>query len=82
MFLVPSAVRLCPNGKCNFWKYPLCWPPSQGSFDTFGSGGAEAARMQAQREAEARPSLIPGPILDEVVVPVADSTGEGGKKER
>jgi hypothetical protein len=47
----------------------------QGSFDTFGAGGAEAARAQAQRDAASRPSIIPGPVLDEVVVPVVDSTG-------
>ncbi len=53
----------------------LTYSSLQGAYDTFGTRAAEAARSTAQAEADARPSLIPGPVLDELVVPVASSIG-------
>ncbi|KAJ7538730.1 hypothetical protein O6H91_11G061500 [Diphasiastrum complanatum] len=44
-------------------------------FDTFGSTAAEYARKRALQEALKRPGAIPGPIPDEIVVPVANSIG-------
>lgn len=51
-------------------------PPLQSDFDTFGSTRADAARAAARREAEARPSLIPGGLFEDLVVPVAESLGK------
>ncbi len=48
----------------------------QPEYDTFGAGAAELARSIAQREADARPSLIPGAIFNELVLPVSASVGE------
>ncbi|KAK3040886.1 hypothetical protein RJ639_027881 [Escallonia herrerae] len=44
-------------------------------FDTFGFTAAEIARKQAENEQQQRPSAIPGPIPDEVVLPATDSIG-------
>lgn len=44
-------------------------------FDTFGFTVAEVARKQAEKELQTRPSAIPGPIPDEIIVPVAESIG-------
>ncbi|EFJ49630.1 hypothetical protein VOLCADRAFT_104208 [Volvox carteri f. nagariensis] len=44
-------------------------------YDTFGTVAADTARSAAQREAQQRPSLIPGPIIEELVVPVASGVG-------
>jgi G patch domain-containing protein 1 len=44
-------------------------------YDTFGAGAAELARSIAQREADARPSLIPGAIFNELTIPVSASIG-------
>lgn len=44
-------------------------------FDTFGSTAAEYARRQAAKEIGDRPSAIPGPLIDEIIVPVNESTG-------
>ncbi|KAK3040201.1 hypothetical protein RJ639_028913 [Escallonia herrerae] len=44
-------------------------------FDTFGFTAAELARLQAENEQQQRPSAIPGPIPDEVVLPATDSIG-------
>lgn len=47
----------------------------QDSYDTFGDAAADQARLRAAAEASARPSIIPGPLLDELIVPVASSIG-------
>lgn len=44
-------------------------------FDTFGFTAAELARKQAEREQKNRPSTIPGPVPDEIVVPTLSSVG-------
>ncbi|XP_072984098.1 G patch domain-containing protein TGH homolog isoform X2 [Typha latifolia] len=45
------------------------------NFDTFGFTAAEYARKQAEKEQEKRPSAIPGPVPDELVLPAAHSIG-------
>ena len=52
----------------------------QNDYDTFGSSAAEMALSAARRDAESRPSIIPGGVLEELVVPVANSIGEGGER--
>lgn len=44
-------------------------------FDTFGFTAAEVARKQAEKEQQQRPSVIPGPVPDEIVIPAAESIG-------
>lgn len=44
-------------------------------YDTFGFTAAEVARKQAEKEQKQRPSAIPGPVPDEVVLPVTESIG-------
>lgn len=44
-------------------------------FDTFGFTAAELARKQAEKEQEKRPSAIPGPVPDEILVPASESIG-------
>lgn len=44
-------------------------------FDTFGFTAAEFARKQAEKEQQKRPSAIPGPVPDEIVLPAANSIG-------
>ncbi|PQM37575.1 G patch domain-containing protein TGH [Prunus yedoensis var. nudiflora] len=44
-------------------------------FDTFGFTAAELARKQAEKEQQKRPSAIPGPVPDELVLPSTDSIG-------
>lgn len=44
-------------------------------FDTFGFTAAEVARKQAEIEQQNRPSAIPGPVPDELVLPAANSIG-------
>ncbi|KAL2470149.1 G patch domain-containing protein TGH [Abeliophyllum distichum] len=44
-------------------------------FDTFGFTAAELARKQADKEQQQRPSAIPGPVPDELVVPTTESIG-------
>ncbi|XP_057514476.1 G patch domain-containing protein TGH isoform X2 [Actinidia eriantha] len=44
-------------------------------FDTFGFTAAELARKQVEKEQQKRPSIIPGPAPDEIVLPAADSIG-------
>lgn len=44
-------------------------------FDTFGFTAAEVARKQAEKEQQQRPSVIPGPAPDEIVLPATDSIG-------
>ncbi|XP_059643892.1 G patch domain-containing protein TGH [Cornus florida] len=44
-------------------------------FDTFGFTAAELARKQAEKEQQQRPSAIPGPAPDEIVLPATDSIG-------
>jgi G patch domain-containing protein 1 len=48
---------------------------AQDEYDTFGASAADAAVRAAQEDARSRPSLIPGPIIDDIVVPVANSIG-------
>ncbi|RDY05564.1 G patch domain-containing protein TGH [Mucuna pruriens] len=44
-------------------------------FDTFGFTAAEIARKQVEKEQKQRPSIIPGPAPDEIVVPATESVG-------
>ncbi|KAI4335834.1 hypothetical protein L6164_014441 [Bauhinia variegata] len=44
-------------------------------FDTFGFTSAEIARKQAEKEQQQRPSIIPGPAPDEIVLPATESVG-------
>ncbi|XP_060204862.1 G patch domain-containing protein TGH [Lycium barbarum] len=44
-------------------------------YDTFGFTAAELARKQAEKEQKQRPSAIPGPVPEEVVLPVTESIG-------
>ncbi|CAI9113449.1 OLC1v1014053C1 [Oldenlandia corymbosa var. corymbosa] len=44
-------------------------------FDTFGFTAAELARQQVEKETKKRPSAIPGPIPDELIVPATESIG-------
>ncbi|KAK1407403.1 hypothetical protein QVD17_39019 [Tagetes erecta] len=44
-------------------------------FDTFGFTAAEIARKQSEKEQNERPSAIPGPAPDELVVPATDPIG-------
>lgn len=44
-------------------------------FDTFGFTAAEIARKQAEKEQKQRPSIIPGPAPDEIVIPATESIG-------
>ncbi|XVE56710.1 hypothetical protein DITRI_Ditri04bG0032700 [Diplodiscus trichospermus] len=44
-------------------------------FDTFGFTAAEYARKQADKEQKQRPSAIPGPVPDELVLPASESIG-------
>jgi G patch domain-containing protein 1 len=44
-------------------------------YDTFGFTAAEYAQKQASKEQKERPSAIPGPIPDELVVPTTNSIG-------
>lgn len=48
---------------------------SSSQFDTFGFTATEIARKQAEKEQQQRPSIIPGPIPDELVLPVTESIG-------
>ncbi|XP_042472781.1 G patch domain-containing protein TGH homolog isoform X2 [Zingiber officinale] len=44
-------------------------------FDTFGFTAAEYARKHAEKEQHKRPSAIPGPAPDEIVIPASTSIG-------
>ncbi|VFQ64931.1 unnamed protein product [Cuscuta campestris] len=44
-------------------------------YDTFGFTAAELARKQAEKEQSQRPSAIPGPIPDELLVSATESIG-------
>ncbi|KAE8695046.1 G patch domain-containing protein TGH-like protein [Hibiscus syriacus] len=44
-------------------------------FDTFGFTAAEYARKQADKEQKQKPSAIPGPVPDELVLPASESIG-------
>ncbi|KAF6170473.1 hypothetical protein GIB67_036247 [Kingdonia uniflora] len=44
-------------------------------FDTFGFTAAEFARKEAEKEQQKRPSAIPGPVPDDLVVPATNSIG-------
>lgn len=45
-------------------------------FDTFGFTATELARKQAEIEQQQRPSAIPGPVPDELVLPATNSIGQ------
>lgn len=47
----------------------------QGDYDTFGSAAAAQARFQAASDIGQRPGLVPGLLVEEVIVPVANSIG-------
>ncbi|XP_021731354.1 G patch domain-containing protein TGH-like [Chenopodium quinoa] len=44
-------------------------------FDTFGFTAAELSRKQVEKEQKQRPSIIPGPVPDELVIPATESIG-------
>ncbi|GLJ22134.1 hypothetical protein SUGI_0415440 [Cryptomeria japonica] len=44
-------------------------------FDTFGFTAAEMVRKEAEKEHQTRPSAIPGPVPDELIIPAAESIG-------
>ncbi|BFI23878.1 G patch domain-containing protein 1 [Marchantia polymorpha subsp. ruderalis] len=44
-------------------------------YDTFGFTAAEVARRNAEKEVGRRPSAIPGPVPDEIVIPATQSIG-------
>lgn len=44
-------------------------------FDTFGFTAAELARKQVEKEQQQRPSTIPGPIPDDLIIPATESIG-------
>lgn len=44
-------------------------------FDTFGGTATDVARRRAEGETQKRPSAIPGPIPDELIVPSAEPMG-------
>ena len=44
-------------------------------YDTFASSAANRARQDMASEAQARPSAIPGLVLEELVTPIPDSAG-------
>ncbi|KHN10437.1 G patch domain-containing protein TGH-like [Glycine soja] len=52
-----------------------CFLGTTSQFDTFGFTAAEIARKQAEKEQKQRPSIIPGPAPDEIVVPATESVG-------
>ena len=56
----------------------LCTTTPQHDYDTFGSTAAELALAAARRDADDRPNIIPGGIIEEVLVPVANSIGGRG----
>ncbi|KAF3332758.1 G patch domain-containing protein 1 [Carex littledalei] len=45
-------------------------------YDTFGFTAAEFARKKAEEEQKKRPSAIPGPAPDEIVLPASSSIGK------
>ncbi len=49
---------------------------TQADYDTFGDTAAEMAKKAAAADAQARPSLIPGPVFQDLIAPVPDSVGE------
>ncbi|PKA63863.1 hypothetical protein AXF42_Ash004873 [Apostasia shenzhenica] len=44
-------------------------------FDTFGFTAVDLARKQAEKEQKNRPSAIPGPVPDELILPASSSIG-------
>ncbi|CAL9111964.1 unnamed protein product [Musa acuminata var. zebrina] len=44
-------------------------------FDTFGFTAAEFARKEVEKDQLKRPSAIPGPVPDEIVIPASNSIG-------
>ena len=49
---------------------------TKAEYDTFGDTATELARKAAAADAHARPSLIPGPVFQDLIAPVPDSVGE------
>jgi len=48
---------------------------TKAEYDTFGDTATELARKAAAADAQARPSLIPGPVFQDLIAPVPDSVG-------
>lgn len=48
---------------------------TKAAYDTFGDTATELARKAAAADAHARPSLIPGPVFQDLIAPVPDSVG-------
>ena len=48
---------------------------TKAEYDTFGDTATELARKAAAADAHARPSLIPGPVFQDLIAPVPDSVG-------
>ena len=44
-------------------------------YDTFGDTAAEVAKKAAAADAQARPSLILGPVFQDLITPVSESIG-------
>lgn len=49
---------------------------TKADYDTFGDTATKLARKAAAADAQARPSLIPGPVFQDLIAPVPDSIGE------
>ncbi len=49
---------------------------TKAEYDTFGDTATELARKAAAADAHARPSLIPGPVFQDLIAPVPDSVGK------
>ena len=49
---------------------------TKADYDTFGDTATELAHKAAAADAQARPSLIPGPVFQDLIAPVPDSIGE------
>lgn len=49
---------------------------TKADYDTFGDTATELAQKAAAADAHARPSLIPGPVFQDLIAPVPDSVGK------
>lgn len=49
---------------------------TKADYDTFGDTATEYAQKAAAADAHARPSLIPGPVFQDLIAPVPDSVGK------
>ncbi|RVW17173.1 G patch domain-containing protein TGH-like [Vitis vinifera] len=78
--LEPKDSPLFPNS--SIWRSCVLPKEMEGhslgtslQFDTFGFTAAELARKQAEKEQQQRPSAIPGPLPDEIVLLATESIG-------